>query len=110
MRGVRVGNRRNLPQKSTDFLERGRGRLERVIKVRDLIDGLEEAPRIQHEGEEHAHAQIARKNAEATHDQHCRDRDIREQAQGRLVDAEHGDRVEGRAPIVFGERAVFARV
>ena len=105
--GGGLGNRRNLPQKRTDLLECRRGRLEGVVEVRDLIDGLEEAPRVQHEREEYTHAQVAREDAESADDENRRDGDVGEEAQRGLVDAKHGDRVEGCAAIVFGERAVF---
>ncbi len=107
---ARVGQRRpglgsGTPGSSSstpdELLERGRGRLEGVVELRDLLHRLEELAQVEQERGQHADGDLAVEGEVAAVEQHDGDRDVADQpdAGHEPRDQPEGDQV-GRAVLL----------
>ena len=100
-----VAHLRLLVEHGHDLVQRGRGREERVVELRELLDRVEEVLHVEHEGEQRSEGDVALEIEVAAVAEHDGERDRGEQVDEREVEAVEDDRLHVRVAIALGDRA-----
>ncbi len=98
-----------LVEHADDLVQRRRRREERVVELRELLDGVEEVVHVEHEGEQRPERERVVEVEVAAVAEHDREGERREEADEREVEGVQDDRLHVRVAIVARNRAEVLR-